>query len=185
MLYNYVHLQYTHFSAEATDTPTTEDTTDTDMTPESSKSTCDVLANLAKDAEFFECTADSKEPCDHVFCSRAFGETEYTAVIVLQPCDDPPSIRIVLSQADVVLVNQTIDHSQEITIPQLFGLTLNFTVDHFDDAIGLQVNVVCVFVHTQQQLSNLFELHNYIYGMSTHMHGTLTYGVMWLCEYIR
>ena len=108
--------------------------------------TCSVLAKLADDAEFFTCTADKTEPCDTVFCSQEFAGKQYNAVVVLLPCETPAAVRIVMSEGEKVLVNETVDHSKEITIPELFGLVLNVTLDHFDDAIGLQVKI-CVCVH--------------------------------------
>ena len=122
----------------ATPTPQPTPTQDT---------TCSVLAKLADDAEFFTCTADKTEPCDTVFCSREFVGKQYSAVVVLLPCETPAAVRIVMNEGERVLVNETVDHSKEITIPELFGLVLNVTLDHFDDAIGLQVKVcVCACV---------------------------------------
>ena len=103
--------------------------------------TCSVLAKLADDAKFFKCTADKTEPCDTVFCSQEFFGKQYSAVIVLLSCETPAAVRIEMSEGEKVLVNETVDHSQEITITisELIRLVLTVKLDHFDDAIGLQV----------------------------------------------
>ena len=110
--------------------------------------TCAVLATLAESSEFFSCTADKSEPCDSVVCSRL----GYTAVIVLLPCVTPAAIRLVISGGDEVLHNQTLDQSGVIVIPELADLTLDITIDHFDDAMGLEVSL-SLSVHVSLSLS--------------------------------
>ena len=44
------------------------------------------------------------------------------------------------------ILNETVDSSREITVPDLLGFSLGVTLDHFEDAIGFQVLVVCVCV---------------------------------------
>ena len=95
-----------------------------------------MLEEIAANAEFFTCTADTTEPCDTVDCS-AFDL--YTAEFVLLPCRTPPAIRIVINQEETPVLDETIDRSRVIVVPQLLGLVLNITLDQFEDAIGLQV----------------------------------------------
>ena len=60
---------------------------------------------------------------------------------------EPAAIRLVISQGELVVLNRTVDHSQQVAVPELLGLVLNVSLDHFDDAIGLEVCVcVCVCV---------------------------------------
>lgn len=108
--------------------------------------TCAVLAKLAADAEVFKCTSDTTKPCDTVSCSF---QIDYSTVIVLLPCVTPTSFQLVISDGNKVLLNKTVDRSQQIPVPELFGLVLNVTLNHFEEAIGLKVSV-CVFflVHT-------------------------------------
>ena len=110
--------------------------------------TCAVLAKLAADAEFFKCTSDTTKPCDTVFCSRNFGKN-YSAVVVLLPCMTPAAVRLSMSDGEKVLVNKTVDHSQKITVPELFNLVLVITLDHFDEAIGLKVCVCELTLYIQ------------------------------------
>ena len=116
------------------------------QTPTLENSTCAVLSRLASSAEFFECVSDTTPPCQTVWCTNSLAGKDYSAVIVLVPCVTPAAVRLVMSEEGKVLLNKTIDHSQEITIPELFGLILIVTLDQFQDAIGLQVSV-CVCVH--------------------------------------
>ena len=97
-----------------------------------------MLEEIAANAEVFTCTADTTEPCDTVDCS-AFDL--YTAEFVLLPCRTPPAIRIVINQEETPVLDETIDRSRVIVVPQLLGLVLNITLDQFEDAIGLQVCV--------------------------------------------
>jgi hypothetical protein len=128
----------------SSDTPTTTDgtsitgevTTEQPTTADGKNTTCSVLEEIAANAEFFTCTADTTEPCDTVDCS-AFDL--YTAEFVLLPCRTPPAIRIVINQGETLVLDETIDHSGVIVVPQLFGLVLNITLDQFEDALGLQV----------------------------------------------
>jgi hypothetical protein len=114
-----------------------ETTTEPPTTGSDGKNTtCSVLEEIAANAEFFTCTADTTEPCDTVDCS-AFDL--YTAEFVLLPCRTPPAIRIVINQGETLVLDETIDHSGVIVVPQLFGLVLNITLDQFEDALGLQV----------------------------------------------
>ena len=115
--------------------------------------TCSVLKTVAANAEIFECTSDTIEPCDAVYCSEELAGKRYSAVVVLLPCEVPAAaVRIELASGDgTVMVNETVDHSQEIKVPNLFGFSMTVTLDHFPDAIGLQVasyvtHCVCVCV---------------------------------------
>ncbi|CAI8013842.1 hypothetical protein GBAR_LOCUS8714 [Geodia barretti] len=128
----------------SSDTPTSTDgtsttgeiTTEQPTTADGKNTTCSVLEEIAANAEVFTCTADTTEPCDTVDCS-AFDL--YTAEFVLLPCRTPPAIRIVINQEETPVLDETIDRSRVIVVPQLLGLVLNITLDQFEDAIGLQV----------------------------------------------
>ena len=139
-----------------TPTPTTMMVTETPMptTAESplptedvssNKSTCDVLAELAKSPSAFKCVADSKEPCDHVNCSAALIGSKFNAEFVLLPCHVPYAVQITMSHDGKVVVNKTVDHSQEIDIPELFNMKLNITLNQYPDAIELKV--VTILLH--------------------------------------
>ena len=138
---------------ETTETPTTQETTETPKTMEptetttistgspsaNNRTTCDVLAELAKNSEPFDCVASTKEPCDQVDCATEFAGLKFNAEVVLLPCNTPPAVHITMSRDGKVVVNKTVDHSQEIVITELFGVKLNVTLDHFQQAMGLQV----------------------------------------------
>ena len=100
-----------------------------------------MLAELAGNDGFFNCIADTTEPCDTVDCSSDLG---YTAEFVLLPCLTPPAVRLVINQKKRAIVNRTLNHSAVIVVPELFNLILNITIHQFDDAIGLQVCNNCV-----------------------------------------
>ena len=106
---------------------------------EDKNTTCSVLKELAAEAQGFKCTADTIEPCDRVDCVQEVFGMEYSAVIVLLPCTTPASLTIVMSEGEKVLVDETISQSKNITVEDLFDLMLVITLDHFKDAIGLQV----------------------------------------------
>ena len=110
--------------------------------------TCSVLKNLAENADYFKCTSDTTPPCDTVYCTEELGNEIYNAVILLLPCQTPAAVRVTLTSDDdgKTILNETVDSSREITVPDLLGFTLGVTLDHFEDAIGLQVLVVCVCV---------------------------------------
>ena len=101
-----------------------------------------MLAELAGNDGFFNCIADTTEPCDTVDCTTDIG---YTAEFVLLPCLTPAAVRLVIKEVKEVIVNRTLNHSALIVVPKLFNLTLNVTIHQFDDAIGLQVcnNYLC------------------------------------------
>ena len=102
--------------------------------------TCSVLKETAANAEIFECTPDTTEPCDRIYCSEKIGGKNYDAVIILLACEDPAAVRLELSSSDgEVTVNETVDQSEEIEVPGLFGFTMDVTIDHFPDALGIQV----------------------------------------------
>ena len=60
-------------------------------------------------------------------------------MIKLLPCEVPAAIRLELSSTDQLLLNKTIDHSEENKVPGLFGFSMDVMIDHFDNALGLQV----------------------------------------------
>ena len=102
--------------------------------------TCSVLKDTAANAQIFECTSDTTQPCDRIFCSEEIGGKNYDAVIVLLPCSDSPAVRVELSRNNgAVGVNETVDSSREIPVPGPLGFSMVVTVDHFPDALGLQV----------------------------------------------
>ena len=123
-------------SMEPTETPTIS----TGSPSANNRTTCDVLAELAKNSEPFDCVASTKEPCDQVDCATEFAGLKLTAEVVMLPCHSPPAGRIAMTKDGNVVLNKTVDHSQEIVIPELFNLKLNVTLDHLQDAIGLQIN---------------------------------------------
>jgi hypothetical protein len=115
----------------------------TDITPtaetDGKNTTCAVLAQLAADSEFFECVADSTEPCDTVSCTNELVGRVYSALIVLMPCVSPAAVRLEVREGETVLVDKTVDRSETVEVPELFGLVLDITLDQFEDAIGLEV----------------------------------------------
>ena len=119
------------------------------MIVDDENTTCSVLKRLAADAEFFECTADNVEPCASVNCIQTdIPGKEYTAVITLLPCMTPTAVRVEIVEGETVLLNEVVSESQEITVEDLFGIVLNITLDHFKDAIGLQVSIYkALFIH--------------------------------------
>jgi hypothetical protein len=99
-----------------------------------------VLKDTAANAEIFECTSDTTEPCDRIYCSEEIRGENYDAIIVLLVCEDPAAVRLELSSSDgTVGVNETVDQSEEIKVPGLFGFSMEITIDHFPDALGIQV----------------------------------------------
>ena len=109
--------------------------------------TCEVLAKLAADAEFFKCTSDTTKPCDTVFCNKKdFHGENYSAVVVLLPCETPAAVRLSMSDGEKELVNKTVDHPREVTASEP---VLVITLDHFNEAIGLKVcTCLCMCVCT-------------------------------------
>ena len=107
----------------------------------SNKSTCDVLAELAKSPTVFTCLADSKEPCDRVDCSVVLIGNKINAEFVLLPCHVPYAVQISTSLNGKVVLNKTVDHSQEINIPELLNTKLNITLNQYPDAIELKVYI--------------------------------------------
>ena len=101
------------------------------------KTMCEVLEELSKKSG---CFVKTKKPCNSVQCFDVIEGTpiEYNAVLLL--CKELAALHFTLRQGDRDLVNKEIDHSQEIEIPEPLGVTLNFTLDHFNnDVIGVQV----------------------------------------------
>ena len=110
--------------------------TATPLIPETT-TTCCVLEDVVN---IFQCGADATEPCDTIYCSEEIGGKNYSAVITLLPCEVPAAIRLELSSTDQLLLNKTINHSEENSrVPGVFGFSMNVTIDHFDNALGLQV----------------------------------------------
>ena len=108
--------------------------------------TCSVLKNLDENADYFKCTSDTTPPCDTVYCTEELGNEIYDAVILLLPCQTPAAVRVTLTSDDgKTILNETVDSSREITVPDLLRFSLGVTLDHFEDAIGLQVLVSSVF----------------------------------------
>ena len=108
-------------------------------TPPANKTTCDVLAELAKSSEIFDCEASTNEPCDRVDCATELIGINFTAEVVVLPCHAPPAAQIAMSRDGKVVMNRTVYHSQMIFIPELFNLNLYVTLDQYKGAIGLQV----------------------------------------------
>lgn len=124
---------------EPTETPTMST-----GTPPANKTTCNALGELAKTSKIFDCVASTKEPCDRVECATELIGITFAAEVVLLPCLTPSAVQIAMSRDGKVVMNRTLYHSQEIFIPELFNLNLYVTLDHYKDAIGLQVrNMYC------------------------------------------
>ena len=64
-------------SMEPTETPTIS----TGSPSANNRTTCDVLAELAKNSEPFDCVASTKEPCDQVDCATEFAGLKFTAEV--------------------------------------------------------------------------------------------------------
>ena len=86
----------------------------------------------------------TNEACDGLDCSISALGLQFSAALTILPCNDPPAVRIVLTNPsnDAVLVDETVDHSQEISGP--FGVVIDVTLDQLPGAIGLQVCIICV-----------------------------------------
>lgn len=99
--------------------------------------TCAALAKLAADVKFFNnCTSVTTKPCDAVFCSG--GEHQYQASMILLLCNVPKAILLMLGNEKKVILQATVNHTEEIPVPEL-DLVLNITLDQFPLAIGLKV----------------------------------------------
>ena len=83
--------------------------------------------------------AASKEPCDRVDCSVVLIGSKIIAEFVLLPCHVPYAVQISTSRDGKVVLNKTVDHSQEIDIPELFNTKLNISLNQYPDAIELKV----------------------------------------------
>ena len=101
-----------------------------------------MLKELAAEAQGFECTSDTIEPCDRVDCVQEVLGMEYSAMIVLLPCTTPASLTIEMSEGETVLVDETLSQSKNITVKH--DILLVITLDPFKDAIGLQVSSMCL-----------------------------------------
>ena len=69
--------------------------------------------------------------------------------VVILVCQLPrPAVEIILlGPSGAVIVNETVDHSEVLSVQQL--LQVNITLDQLQNAIGLQVNdFVCFCVNT-------------------------------------
>ena len=83
--------------------------------------------------------AASKEPCDRVDCSTDVFRSKINAEFVLLPCHVPYAVQISTSRDGKVVLNKTVDHSQEIDIPELLNMKLNIILNQYPDAIELKV----------------------------------------------
>ena len=130
-------------SQKITRMPTTSDLFVVPTTfPAENETSCKILTALSTFSEssnLFECVATEKELCDRVDCTAELSRRNYTAEITLLPCYNPPAIEISIRQGVKLLSSNVVSQSQEMVIPELFDLMLNVTLDHFPNAIGLQV----------------------------------------------
>lgn len=109
----------------------------TPMIVDDENTTCSALEKLAVDSD---CITDTVEPCDRIYCiDQQIPAKECPVVITLMLCMTPAAVRIEITEEKNVVLNEVVSESQEITVEHHFGLVVNVTLDHFDDAIGLQV----------------------------------------------
>ena len=72
---------------------------------------------------------DTTPPCDTVYCTEELGNEIYNAVILLLPCQTPAAVRLTLTSEDgKTILNETVDSSREITVPDLLGFTYSITL---------------------------------------------------------
>ena len=125
-----------------TEIPDTSETSTMEITqlPQGHTS-CMALEEVAQSSQTFDCVASTEEPCDRVDCTTEWIGSRFTAEVILLPCYIPYAVQISMSREAGVLLNKTVDHSQEIVVPDLYNLILIVKLDHFQDAVGLQVSM--------------------------------------------
>jgi len=127
-------------TADAQSTATTN--TPTISTTVEPNNMCTVLQQIASRApDDFVCSTNQQ--CDGVDCTADLSGSHYRSQAVILVCQLPhPAVNVVLmTQSGVVLVNETVDHSDVVSFHQL--LQLNITLDQLKNAIGFQVFMQC------------------------------------------
>ena len=123
-----------------TNTPTITPTVDIPQ-----RNMCIVLEQIASRAPGnFECSTNQR--CDGVDCTGDLlnNGMPFQSHAVILVCQLPrPAVEIILlGSSGAAIVNETVDHSEVLSVQQL--LQVNITLDQLQNAIGLQVNdLVC------------------------------------------
>ena len=116
-------------------------------TPMIETTTCSALEKLAA---YSGCTADTVEPCDKIYCKtqQLPGKT-CPVVVTLMLCTTPAGVRIEMKEENKVVLNKVLYESKNILLQDLFGFVMNVTLEHFENAIGLQVGTKLHFFKYQ------------------------------------